>query len=428
MSVVRLGGLFSGIGGFELAWQRSGGTVAWMCEIDPAARRVLEARFSGVPIYRDISTLDPNELAPVDVLTGGSPCQGFSVAGARTGLEHAESRLFADYVRILEGLETRGLSWAVWENVPGVLSITDDDGERTFEHVVAALVGADEPVRLDRRVRWNSGLAARGSRGLAWRVLDSRHFGVPQRRRRVYACVALGRAPADRAYRALLALPESLSRDPATCGQTRQATAGAATGGAGGGVARGLTSHRRLFDDRFVPDVAHTLRAAGHDASEDGTGRGTPLVAEAFDARQAHVLAYGEQAGPLDTDGHSVAVLLRNREGRDGGGKGPLLIHDESLTLATGNDQVLFAPVPLKAAGSHGSSRAGNGRPNDPARTPDATGVEPVAAPFAFDTQQITSLANRTRVGPDEPVSTLAATSTMHAATAYGPTAHPGRV
>lgn len=336
--------MFSGIGGFELAWQRAGGTVAWMCESDPAARRVLEAHFPGVPIYPDIATLDPNELPPVEVIAGGSPCQGFSIAGARTGMGHAESRLFADYVRILAGLRARGLRWAVWENVPGVLSITNDDGERTFEHVVAALLGADEPVRLDHRVRWNSGLAARGTRGLAWRILDSRHFGVPQRRRRVYAVIAFGRAGPDRAYRALLALPTSLSRDPASC-QTRQGAPRAATGSARCGVARGVTSGQyRLFDDRFVPEVAHTLRAAGHDSSEDGTGRGTPLVTEAFDARQSHVLTYGQQAGPLDTDGHSNAVLLRNREGSEGGGKGPLLASDESLTLATGNDQILFTP------------------------------------------------------------------------------------
>jgi hypothetical protein len=63
------------------------------------------------------------------------------IAGARTGLGHTESRLFADYIRILDSLEARGLSWALWENVSGVLSITNDDGERTFCHVVAALVG-----------------------------------------------------------------------------------------------------------------------------------------------------------------------------------------------------------------------------------------------------------------------------------------------
>lgn len=93
-----------------------------------------------------------------------------------------------------------------------------------------------------------------------------------------------------------------------------------------------------------MPQVAHTLRTAGYDASEDGSDRGTPLVAEAFDGRQSHVLHYGEQAGPLDTDGHTNAVLMRTREGREGGGKGPLLSPGESLTLATGNDQILFTP------------------------------------------------------------------------------------
>ena len=101
---MKLGGLFSGIGGFEEGWRRNGGEVAWMCEVDRKARQVLEARFPGVPIYPDVTELDPAEVEPVDVLTGGSPCQGFSMAGARTGLEHGESRLFADHVRIMDGL------------------------------------------------------------------------------------------------------------------------------------------------------------------------------------------------------------------------------------------------------------------------------------------------------------------------------------
>jgi DNA (cytosine-5)-methyltransferase 1 len=323
-----LGGLFSGIGGFELAWQQSGGRVAWVCEIDPAAQRVLRERFPNVPIYDDVATLDPAEVEPVDVLTGGSPCQGFSVAGRRTGLEHGESRLFADYVRILDGLADRGLSWALWENVPGVLSIENDDGERTFEHVVAALVGADEPVRLARRARWNSGLAARGQRAVSWRVVDSRHFGVPQRRRRVYACVALGRAPEDRAYRALLALPESSSRDPVACEQARPrpraaaapraradgvpTLAGTLTGGGQRGwrvgpdeaaaghvvpdqasaivaaMGNGFTGNTQDANVVAVRgDEAHALTGEGHDASEDGTGRGVPIVTGRLDLRNA---------------------------------------------------------------------------------------------------------------------------------------------
>ena len=363
---MKLGGLFSGIGGLEFAWLRNGGTVAWMCEIDPSARKVLEARFPGVPIYPDVAELDPSEVEPVDVLTGGSPCQGFSIAGGRKGLEHVESRLFADYIRILDGLSERGLKWAVWENVPGVLSISNDNGERTFPHVVAALVGADEPVRLNRNVRWNTGLAARGQRAVSWRVLDSRHFGVPQRRRRVYACVAVGGACERRAFGALLALPEGVQGDTAACSQTGQGTAGAAARGVairGRDRGDGWGSELEVADDEtafalrtggggqskphvFVPDVAHTLRGEGHDASEDGTGRGTPIVPQSFNWQSgggARGLDPRPDVSALTTQ-QTPAVLMTMREGKDGGGKGPLLSEDESLTLATGNGQVLFEP------------------------------------------------------------------------------------
>jgi DNA (cytosine-5)-methyltransferase 1 len=258
---MKLGGLFSGIGGFELAWTQLGHEVAWMCEIDKSARKVLEARFPGVPIYEDVEQLDPAEVEAVDVLTGGSPCQGFSVAGTRSGLEHGESRLFADYIRIMNGLAERGLKWALWENVPGVLSITNDDGERTFEHVVTALVGGTVPVRLGQG-RWNTGLADGGGRAVAWRVLDSRYFGVAQRRRRVFACVAFGGVAADRAGRALLAKSESVSGDFASSDTSRQGFAGGVAGGVGG-----------------PSGVAHTLtNASSKGATEDGTGRGTPIV------------------------------------------------------------------------------------------------------------------------------------------------------
>jgi len=229
---MKLGGLFSGIGGFELAWTQLGHEVAWMCEIDKNARKVLEARFPGVPIYDDVEQLDPAEVEAVDVLTGGSPCQGFSVAGTRSGLEHGESRLFADYIRIMNGLAERGLQWALWENVPGVLSIQNDDGEMTYEHVVAALVGTTVPVRLGQG-RWNTGLADGGGRAVAWRVLDSRYFGVAQRRRRVFACVAFGGVAADRAGRALLAKPEGVPRDSEAGGTEGEGVAGSIADGAG---------------------------------------------------------------------------------------------------------------------------------------------------------------------------------------------------
>lgn len=241
---MKLGGLFSGVGGFELAAQQLGHEVAWMCEIDKDARKVLAERFPGVPVYGDIRDVNPAEVEAVDILTGGSPCQGFSIAGHRTGLQHEESQLFSEYVRVVDGLALRGLRWAVWENVPGVLSIKNDDGERTFENVVAALVGASHPIRLGTG-SWNTGLADGGDRAVAWRVLDSRYFGVAQRRRRVFACVSFGDSAADKAFRALLAKPSGSVGDNRARKEKEEAFAG------------------RVASSPGVPPVSGTLAASG---------------------------------------------------------------------------------------------------------------------------------------------------------------------
>jgi DNA (cytosine-5)-methyltransferase 1 len=316
---MRLGGLFSGVGGFELAWTQLGHDVAWMCEWDPKARKVLEARFPGVPIYPDVRDLDPAEVEAVDVLTGGSPCQGFSIAGTRSGLEHSESRLFADYVRIMDGLAARGLKYAVWENVPGVLSIRNDDGERTFTHVIGALVGADNPVRLDPDRNWNTGVAAGSGRAVAWRVLDSRYFGVAQRRRRVFACVAFGDSAADRAGRALLAVAEGVRGD---------SSSGESEGeGAAGGVAAGVGD------------------ASAFNWQSGGDARGLDLT---------------DEPSALSTS-QTPAVLLTMRAGKPGGGKGPLLAEEQSLTLATGNGQTLFQPEPYCLQGTMINRKEKNG-------------------------------------------------------------------
>jgi DNA (cytosine-5)-methyltransferase 1 len=281
---VKLGGLFSGVGGFELAWTQLGHEVAWMCEWDAKARKVLEAKFPGVPIYPDVRDLDPAEVEAVDVLTGGSPCQGFSIAGSRSGLEHSESQLFADYVRIMDGLAARGLQYAVWENVPGVLSIKNDDGERTFAHVIGALVGAGEPVRLDPKRKWNVGLAANAGRAVAWRVLDSRYFGVAQRRRRVFACVAFGDSAADRAGRTLLAVSEGVRGDSASGQSEGEGAAGSVAASVGDksstGVVETLVDFGRTSDRiRIDADTAATLQAGGGGA---GAKTGLYMVPQAF--------------------------------------------------------------------------------------------------------------------------------------------------
>jgi DNA (cytosine-5)-methyltransferase 1 len=344
---MKLGGLFSGVGGFELAWTQLGHEVAWMCEWDAKARKVLEARFPGVPIYPDVRDLDPAEVEAVDVLTGGSPCQGFSIAGTRSGLEHSESRLFADYVRIMDGLADRGLQYAVWENVPGVLSIRNEDGERTFTHVIGALVGADNPVRLDPDRKWNTGLAAGSGRAVAWRVLDSRYFGVAQRRRRVFACVAFGDSAADRAGRTLLAVSEGVRGDSASGVEAGE--------GAAGGVAAGVG----------VPRLAGTLAASGAGTSRTSANGNFIdfVIPQSFNWQSggdARGLDLTDEPSALSTS-QTPAVLLTMRAGKPGGGKGPLLAEEQSLTLATGNGQTLFQPEPYCLQGTMINRKENNG-------------------------------------------------------------------
>lgn len=157
---MRLGSLFTGIGGFDLAAQRAGLKVVFQSEIDRWCNRVLPARFEGVPNLGDITRIDPAVLPAADVLCGGFPCQDLSVAGHRAGLAGERSGLFYQFVRIARGLTP---TWIVIENVPGLLS-------------------ADER-RAMGIVLWEL-----GKLGYWWsyRSLDAQYFGLAQSRERVF--------------------------------------------------------------------------------------------------------------------------------------------------------------------------------------------------------------------------------------------------
>lgn len=117
---MRIGSLFSGIGGLELGLERAGvGTVRWQVEINPACRRILAKHWPHVTRYDDVRTLDPALVEPVDVLCGGFPCQDLSTANVRgaRGLDGARSGLWREYLRIVDGLRPRGV---VVENVVGL--------------------------------------------------------------------------------------------------------------------------------------------------------------------------------------------------------------------------------------------------------------------------------------------------------------------
>lgn len=115
---MRFGSLFSGIGGLDLGLERAGMSCAWQVEINPYAQRVLKKHWPEVRRFGDITTINTDDLDPVDLICGGFPCQPHSIAGKRSA--SADSRdLWSEYVRVLWAVRPR---WIVAENVPGILS------------------------------------------------------------------------------------------------------------------------------------------------------------------------------------------------------------------------------------------------------------------------------------------------------------------
>lgn len=161
-------GLFSGVGGIELGLARAGHEGLLLCEIDPAARAVLDRRFPDTPKHDDICTLKalPRET---QLVAGGFPCQDLSQAGQTRGIAGARSGLVGEVFRLLRG---RPVPWVVLENVPFMLQLARG---QALEVIVSALE--------ELGYRW------------AYRVVDARAFGLPQRRRRVFLVAALDDDP-----------------------------------------------------------------------------------------------------------------------------------------------------------------------------------------------------------------------------------------
>lgn len=164
--MLTFGSLFAGIGGFDLGFERAGIQTKWSSEIDENCNAVRRRHWPNVRQHGDVRAIGKHNLEPVDILTGGFPCQDLSVAGKRAGLDGERSGLWFEFHRILSELKPE---WVVIENVPGLLS---SQGGRDFAVILRGLV----------ELRY----------GVCWRVLDSQNFGVPQRRRRVFIVGHLG--------------------------------------------------------------------------------------------------------------------------------------------------------------------------------------------------------------------------------------------
>lgn len=155
-STLTVGSLFSGIGGLELGLERAGMRVVWQVEKDEYCRRVLAKHWPNVTRFEDVKDVGKKNLAPVDVVCGGFPCQDVSHAGRREGIGGSRSGLWSEYARIIRDLRPR---WVVVENVSGLL-------DRGFDAVLGSLavLGYDAE----------------------WSVLSACAVGAPHTRERVF--------------------------------------------------------------------------------------------------------------------------------------------------------------------------------------------------------------------------------------------------
>ena len=199
----------SGIEAATVAWHHMDWAPAAFSETDKFPSQVLAHHYPDVPNLGDMTKYKEWDCGTIDLLVGGTPCQSFSVAGLRKGLDDPRGNLALVYCGILDHFRPR---WFVWENVPGVLS---SNGGRDFGSFLGAV--------------------AELGYGFAYRVLDAQYFGVAQRRRRVFVVGHLGDW---RRAAAVLFERQSLRRDLAPSREARQDTSGST----GDGVARCITA------------------------------------------------------------------------------------------------------------------------------------------------------------------------------------------
>ncbi len=390
MSELTLGSLFDGSGGFPLAGLLAGIRPVFSSEIEPFPIRVTTKRMPFVKHYGDVSRMDGGKIEPVDIITFGSPCQDMSVAGKRGGLDGERSGLFYEAVRIIKEMrcatDGRYPRYAVWENVPGAFSSNGGEDFRAVLEALCQICGED--IHVPRPERWpNAGEIVADGFSLAWRVLDSRFWGVPQRRKRIYLVADFAGGSAGK----ILFESEGLSGYSAEGFRAWQRAAGSAAGGignAGGdgvlafhinqrdetidlhGVSGALMATRNMQMQTFVAALENHPADSRITVSEDGK-------VQTLTSR----MGTGGNNVPLIMD---TPKTLKIRSGCEGGGKGALVQEDRSATLSCNNDQTLFVPKTY-SIGAYSSEGMRSDNPNagiyeaDTSRTLDCSGGTPAA-------------------------------------------------
>ena len=242
---MKFGSVCSGIEAASVAWPFW--EAAWFSEIEPFPCAVLKHHYPDVPNHGDMTALPyrilSGEVEAPDVFCGGTPCQAFSVAGNRKSLDDARGNLSLTFCEIADAIDSvryvRNAEPTIifWENVPGVLNTTDN----AFGCFLAKLAGESCELQPPGG-RWtDAGCVYGPKRAIAWRVLDAQHFGLAQRRRRVFVVASAreGFNPSE-----VLFEFSGERRDTAPSRKTGQGIAADAESGAwwdGGQVASTLT-------------------------------------------------------------------------------------------------------------------------------------------------------------------------------------------
>ena len=354
-NTLTLGSLFDGSGGFPLGGLLAGVTPVWASEIEPFPIRVTTRRFPSMKHYGDISRMDGEKIEPVDIITFGSPCTDMSIAGKRAGLDGAQSSLFYQAIRIIKEMRcaTNGRypRWICWENVVGAFS---SNRGFDFKAVLEAVIGIIEPgaeVPMPEKDRWPYADIYMGERwSVAYRTFDAQHWGVPQRRRRVYLVGDLAGQCAGQ----VLFESEGLSGYSAEGFRAWQRAArnpAAGLGAAGGiclndqggscmDISFGVSGTLRAQMDGHPPCIVESSAAVYENHSQDT--RYTGPLDTAPTVSSTYGTGGNNQPFVVETD---TPKTLKIRSGCEGGGKGPLIQEDMSATLSCNNDQTLFVPM-----------------------------------------------------------------------------------
>ena len=406
-----LGSLFDGSGGFPLAGILAGVEPVWASEIEPFAIRVTTKRLPKMQHYGDVSGISGTDLEPVDIITFGSPCQDLSIAGKRSGLDGSRSGLFYEAIRIVKEMreKTHGEKprFIVWENVPGAFSSNKgEDFKAVLEEVIRIKEQEAPPLPPPEKGRWPYADCYLGDGwSVAYRVLDARYWGVPQRRARIFlvADFAGGRAPEIlfKSEGVSGYTPQGFRQGQGTAGDPEESP-GAAGGTDAGGRGRVVLNDQGGSRMDVSEDVVSTLRAEAHhppvlldenpgaagfctehSANARGIGyeeetsptlrAGVVPAAIALDYHPADSrigigepekiqtltsrMGTGGNNVPLVMDGKAHQELppqtLKIRSGCEGGGKGAQVQVEKSATLGCNNDQTVFVPYGICSKASH---------------------------------------------------------------------------